>query len=738
MKISHDQAEVPGIFSSPGFRHILVLAGKAEWGRQTVADWVADGQPARSLWLGEHPPSAWRGHTVTPARALSWLGRELDLLVFDAHDGLDPDALGALAGTPRGGGMFVWLLPELADLPVFPDPQRQRLSVFPHGPEAVGGRFLTRLAGIIRGFPRLTLIEASHHRARPLLESHGKMIRQCSETSSGTADPSAFPLTRTPDQAEAVAALVKVATGHRRRPLVLISDRGRGKSAALGLAAAELLRGGAPRVIVTAPSAEAVAPVFEQARRALPGAKHIKSALHWQQGELLFLAPDELLAHPRETRLVMVDEAAAIPAPLLQQLLKRQARIAFATTVHGYEGTGQGFALRFRQTLERETPRWRSLRLDTPIRWRAGDPLEALIFRALLLDAAPAEAEKLAEAGVENCRVSRVDRDQLLTRESELAQLFGLLITAHYRTSPLDLRHLLDGPNIRVYWLRYREQVAGVALLAEEGGFAPEIAREVWAGQRRPRGHLIPETLAAHLGRLDAPALRGLRVMRIAIHPAIQGRGLGSFLLKQLGRLAREEKAWDYLGSSFGANPGLLDFWADNAFLPIRLSARRGAASGSHSALVLCPLSSAGRALADDLRVRFLTHFPILLGDTLRELETPLARRLMQADCEPGEPPPLDDQDWQDAWAFAFARRVYEACPPPLWKLAVHALRDPAAQALLGDADSLVLVQRILQQRPWGEVAAALGLSGRAEVVALLRQTFGVLLKHYGKVKLQG
>ena len=97
------------------------------------------------------------------------------------------------------------------------------------------------------------------------------------------------------------------------------------------------------------------------------------------------MVPAVLASERPESHLVLVDAAATISVPLLVDLLLNSPRILFATTVHGYEGTGRGFAIRFRDELDAHRPAWREVRLTEPIRWADGDPIEDFIGRALVL-----------------------------------------------------------------------------------------------------------------------------------------------------------------------------------------------------------------------------------------------------------------------------------------------------------------------------------------------------------------
>ncbi|MGE0080616.1 MAG: GNAT family N-acetyltransferase, partial [Thiohalomonadaceae bacterium] len=418
----------------------------------------------------------------------------------------------------------------------------------------------------------------------------------------------------------------------------------------------------------------------------------------------------------------------AIPAPLLERLLERFPRIVFSTTVHGYEGTGRGFTVRFARVLDRRTPGWQQLTLRTPVRWDAGDPLEALVFRALLLDAEPAPDEVFAGA-LAHAQVERLDRDLLADDEALLREVFGLLVLAHYRTSPLDLRQLLDGPNLSVFALRVGGHVAGVALVVDEGGFPAELAHAVWAGQRRVRGHLLAQSLAQHAGIEHAPRLRGRRIVRIAVHPAVQGRGLGRRLVAAVVEAAQGA---DYVGSSFGATPALLHFWVRCGFRCVRIGLVRDAASGVPSAMVMRAVSPAGAALLEEARRRFADALPHLLADPLRDLDPAVAAALL-ADAGPApDMHGLSSDDWSELEAFARGARDLAYVLAPLHRLTALVFANPGARAALTPKAREALVLKVVEGRSVSETAERLDLAGRRAVTDVLREAVQALIPVVG------
>ncbi|WJW75978.1 GNAT family N-acetyltransferase [Thiohalobacter sp. IOR34] len=700
--------------AAAGHRLPVLIAGGADDCRRQAQALLAGMTGQALAWYGGEAPS--QVPQIAPGQARGRLGQALDVLVFDAHQGFDPDAFGALCGTLRAGGLLLLLTPPLETWPARPDPACARIVPAPFGIADAGGRFLQRLVRLIRSELGLMRIEDGRVLRLPALPAPAQAAAPVDDGDCLTAD-----------QQQAVAAVIQVAHGHRRRPLVLVADRGRGKSAAFGIAAARLLRDGLERVLVTAPRPAAAEAVFEQAARLLPGAVGSGGRLEWEGRVLEFAAPDALLRKPQQAGLLLVDEAAAIPTPMLSDLLQRHARIAFATTVHGYEGTGQGFSLRFARVLDRRTPGWRRLELRDPVRWQAGDPLEAFVFRALLLDAAAAPGDELAAGRLGP--VERLSQDELAADEALLGEVFGLLTLAHYRTRPFDLRQLLDAPGLSVFVLRSNGRVAATALLTTEGGFDADTARAVWLGERRPHGHLLVESLAVHLGLREAPERRAARILRIAVHPALQGQGLGSALLAGIVDWAREA-GLDLLGVSFGLTRPLLRFWRRGGFLPVRISVRRGAASGAHSVLLLHPLSPAGEALAGTARERFAVQLPQQLADPLRDLEPRRAAALLCGlslrDTE------LTAADLEDLAAFAYGRRACASTLGPLWHLALRALSDPALAARLEPVLRDALLAKLLQKRDWASIGVVCGVRGRAEGEALLRRAVRQVLEAGG------
>jgi Predicted P-loop ATPase fused to an acetyltransferase len=237
------------------------------------------------------------------------------------------------------------------------------------------------------------------------------------------------------------------------------------------------------------------------------------------------MAPDAILAMDAEPSVqwLIVDEAAAIPAPLLQQFVQRFPRVLMITTVQGYEGTGRGFMLRFCATL----PQVQHFQLDEPLRWSVHDPLEQWLSQALLF-----------EDAIESGPNGELTIFPATPEQGALEAGYRLLASAHYRTSPIDLRRMLDAPGMRFWLAGTPENIVGALWLVEEGELDKPLADAVWAGLRRPRGNLVAQSLAAHAGFAEAATLRSQRISRIAVLAAQRQRGIGSALvaMAQAGR----------------------------------------------------------------------------------------------------------------------------------------------------------------------------------------------------------
>ncbi|MEQ9861450.1 GNAT family N-acetyltransferase [Pectobacterium cacticida] len=632
-----------------GIRRLLALSGEADWceqqalalSRQSTGDW---------LWVSESPPASVVSLPASRVRTL--LGRELLHAVFDARNGLDVEALAMLSGTLQAGSWLIMLVPPWQSWPTLPDEDSLRWSE--QDQPIATPRFI-------------------HHFQRQLLADEDVVVwRQGQDivipplaVRADWQSANGEPTTR---QQQILQELSVAESG----VFVITAPRGRGKSALAGM----LTQRSHGTCWITAPS-RAAADIMQ---------------LH-ACSEARFWAPDALLAHcclhgAPDIDWLLIDEAAAIPTSVLSALLPYFSRILMTTTVQGYEGTGRGFLLKFCATL----PQCRVLTLDDPLRWAANDPLERVLDRSLLFNDADVY-HSLSQPGFQSCAEPEIRiecAEAWSNHPARLTKCYALLCSAHYRTSPLDLRRLMDAPGMHIVSAQIAGNICGVLWLLEEGGLPAALAHEVWAGRRRPRGNLVAQSLAAHAGLWHAPTLRGRRVSRIAVMSSSRRRGIGKALIAVQMREAQQQ-ALDYLSVSFGYQPDLWAFWQSCGFQLVRIGSHLEASSGCYSAMAVLPLSEAGRQLAQQGHQQLARDWRWL------QRQIPLSLALPQAgDTE------LNEDDWRELAGFAFAHRPMEASFAALCRLMEHTLLPSPALRLLVEAPTDDV-----------RIATTLGLSGR-------------------------
>ena len=575
----------------------LVVSGSEDWVYRTCKSFLA-GLPD-DVMLFQTGKTLFCDSASLVAHPSKLLGVEADGFILNAFDGFNPDLFGLAAGVVRAGGFFILLAPDFLSWPDYADPDYVRMAVYPHEATAIQGRFIARFAretGLARGVFHI-------NERRGWVTDPKVLLRDAVDSQTVQEVESSAPKNWRSEQSHLVEKLVNLSSG---QIVVLTADRGRGKTSALGLTAGEILKKRVgSTIVVTAPLRVNVDPLFRFAQASLGLDDRKANDIRLTNGGILsFYPPDELLRVNPTCDLLLVDEAAAIPPAVLMRLVQQYKNIIFSTTVYGYEGCGRGFEIRFLDALKTERPGWLHETLNLPVRWGEQDPLEGWVFRSLMLrpiqmlepvvpspenhrQNLPIKKLLLAKDGGE-LAVRKVDQLELLGNEQLLSDIFYLLVDAHYRTSPSDLRDLLDGLNFSVWVAQTPTDVLGVLLIAEEGGLDDAIMAQIYEGKRRPRGHVLPQAIVAQLGVTGVKS-HFARVVRIAVNPLVRRRGVAAQLL-DAAEGHYETKKFDYMGSMFGASAGLIQFWGKLGFLPVRLGYSKQASSGEYSVMVLKPL----------------------------------------------------------------------------------------------------------------------------------------------------
>ena len=575
-------------------RTLLILVGEDDF----LAHQLNHNLSLKSaVWIGDVSPHFATQSSFPFSKTKNLLGSEFPAIIYDARQGIHLDALAIAAGTLQDGGQLLLLLNHWADLSNQPDSDSLRWSGEKHAINTP--HFIAFLQEKIAkyGFPI--------YQSTPLMRALPMPQKDRSTHCQPTLEQ---------------ARLLQQMAEAEEPILIITAKRGRGKSALAGLFAKQQVAQNQP-VILTAPNKSAVN-IFNE----------------FAGAEITFMPPDELSQNlsdaPQQfaNHWLFVDEAAMIPLDILFRLTKAFKRVVLTTTIHSYEGTGRGFLLKFMSKTDRTL---RHFELFTPLRWQADDKLETFIDDLLLCDCEdrlpqPPYDSVLAEQ-IQMSHCERIPHDQI-------ESVYGLLTLAHYRTSPLDLRRLLDAPQQQFYLAQAQDALLGCVWAVSEGGVADKtLIRQIRRGERRPRGNLVAQMLCFQAGLEEACELRSLRISRIAVQPNWQQQGFGQRLIAQM----KQQGAVDFLSVSFGYTPELLAFWQKCGFVLVHFSESKEASSGCYSVVALCPLSEKGRVFVQRAEKQFQRNLPLSFH--------PLATQFVRTEIAWT----LDSSDWQLLTDFA-------------------------------------------------------------------------------------
>lgn len=543
------------------------------------------------------------------------LGNTYGMCILQDFEALTPNLLARTIETVEGGGLVILLLKGMSSLK-----QLYTLSMDIHSryrTEAhsdvvarFNERFILSLGKcdsclVVDDELNVLPISGGKHVKQlpppdPELEGKTPKAKELVEIKDSLADSppigDLIKLAKTVDQAKALLTFVDAIVEKTLRSTVaLTAARGRGKSAALGVAVAAAVAHGYSNIFITSPSPENLKTLFEFVLKgfdALGYVDHqdysimqstqpdqnkviVRIDLHRQHRQIIqYMKPEDshILG---QAELLVIDEAAAIPLPLVRKLMGPYL-VFMASTINGYEGTGRSLSLKLIQQLreqsrgkstngstqvvDRSTGKetrdgtetsmtGRSLReitLSEPIRYAQGDSVERWLNDLLCLDATLPRS-KMTTQGCPHpseCQLFHVNRDTLFSynpaAEKFLQKMMALYVASHYKNTPNDLQLMSDAPAHHLFVLtapaeenKLPEPLC-VIQVALEGQISRESVLNSLSRGQRAGGDLIPWIVSQQFQDENFASLSGARIVRIATNPDYVKMGYGSRALELL------------------------------------------------------------------------------------------------------------------------------------------------------------------------------------------------------------
>lgn len=629
------------------------------------------------------------------------LGREFKHGIFDARESFNLDSLAILTGTLIAGSVLIVILPE--DLTHWRDNDSLRWSECDSAIQV--GNFITHLNYVIE--QQAALYPESFYRLAITREVNDNyLFNQLTATNGLISDVLKNDVLKTdlsknnPLIIHAVTlasvqeqqSLLNQIIDLNRAIILVTAKRGRGKSALAGYFAQH------HDCWVTAPNRNAV-----------------RSLMRFAPKDTPFFAPDELILQLTQSvkrpNWLIIDEAAMIPLPMIAKLIAGFNHVLLTSTTDGYEGTGQGLLLKLLEQFSATDVA--ILQLHTPIRWLANDPLEQFVDRLIVADL-PAQT---AWSMTNPLEINNLKQADLVKSAATLWAFFGLLKEAHYRTSLIDLRRLLDAPKLLLYSAQFDDaNMAGVLVAIEEGGLYDDLVEQILQGYRRPKGNLVAQSLVAHGGEPRAAKLHSIRVNRIAVRQALRRQHIAASLLLTLIEQATRQGR-DFVSASFAYSAEVCQFWLKCGFHIVHVGTHQEASSGSYAVMVIYPLTAAGREMCNAMQMKIARNWYWLRQ--FIQIDLPIAVNNDQQ---------LNQADKTELMRFASSAYAYSASFAVLYRLINWAKKQ--SKELLNQLPLLYL----LTEKHFADkvVIEHYKLSGKSELLKLLRQEI------YHFIRMQG
>ncbi|CAH1973724.1 unnamed protein product [Acanthoscelides obtectus] len=530
------------------------------------------------------------------------LGNTYGMCVLQDFEALTPNLLARTIETVEGGGLIVLLLrsvDSLKQLYTMSMDVHQRFRTEAHQDVVCrfNERFLLSLASCKRCLvvdDQLYVLPISSHN---LQVTPVENIQDISENEVELNDlkeqlrdtqpvGNLVSLCKTLDQAKALLKFVEgISEKTLRSTVSLTAARGRGKSAALGLAVSAAVAFGYSNIFVTSPSPENLNTFFEFVFKgfdALEYQEHIDYGLvqstnpefnkavvrvnvfrdHRQTIQYIHPTDSHRLS---QAELLVIDEAAAIPLPYVKSMLGPYL-VFLASTINGYEGTGRSLSLKLLNQLRVQAvpvgantnavnkkdsgaATGRTLHevtLNESIRYKPGDDVEAWLTKLLCLDSTSVAPILSGCPPPDSCDLYYINRDTLFcyhkASEEFLQRIVSLYVASHYKNTPNDLQMMSDAPAHHLFCLlgpvdpkrKTLPEVLVIVQVCLEGEISKSSVIESYSRGKRASGDLIPWTVGQQYQDPDFPRLSGARIVRIATHPDYQGMGYGTRALELL------------------------------------------------------------------------------------------------------------------------------------------------------------------------------------------------------------